>query len=63
MKRYEDYPVNFDIVNEAVSNAPPTIVKESAWSKVDDYICKAFKAAKASNPKATLFYNDYKHAS
>ena len=38
-------------------------MKDSVWSKVDDYVCKAFKAARKANPNAQLFLNDFKHAS
>lgn len=63
MKRYGDFPVIYDVVNESIHNRPQYTIKDSPWSKVDDYICKAFKAARAANPKAQLYYNDYKHAS
>jgi len=60
-----DYPIAWDVVNEAVdnSNDPSKVIKVSAWSKIDDYVCKAFKAARAANPNTQLYYNDYKHAS
>lgn len=53
----------WDVVNEAVADGAEPFYKVSPWSIVDDYICKAFKAAHKANPKAKLFYNDYKHAS
>ena len=63
MKRYEGYPVIYDIVNESIDNNSSKYIKQSTWSKVDDYICKAFSAARKADPKAKLYYNDYKHAS
>lgn len=57
------HPYAWDVVNEAVNDGPNYILKTSPWSIVDDYICKAFKAARDANPKVELFYNDYKHAS
>lgn len=57
------HPFAWDVVNEAVHDGPNFVLKTSPWSIVDDYICKAFKAARDANPKVELFYNDYKHAS
>ena len=57
------YPFVWDVVNEAVGDGPNLVMKVSPWTIIDDYICKAFKAAKKANPDVKLFYNDYKHAS
>ena len=59
-----DYPVNWDVINEAVSNNPDPKspiypLWDGPWSDIDDLICKAFKAAReASAPNQKLFYND-----
>ena len=53
----------WDVVNEAVSDDPKVLIKESPWSIIDDFLCKAYKAAHEANPKALLFYNDYSIAS
>lgn len=64
-----DYPINWDVINEAVSGTnntedPIYPLKESVWSDIPDLICKAFKAARdASAPNQKLYYNDYSHAS
>lgn len=50
-------------MNEAVSDNKNELIKQSPWSKIDDYLCKGFKAAHEANPKALLFYNDYSIAS
>ena len=64
MNELGDYPIAWDIVNEAIDNKDNGFIKDSPWKIIgDDYICKAYKAARAANPKAKLFYNDYKHAS
>lgn len=57
------YPQFWDVVNEAVGDGPNLVMKTSPWTIIDDYICKAFKAARKANPNVELFYNDYKHAS
>ena len=56
------YPLAWDVVNEAIADGPH-VNKTSPWSIVDNYICKAFQAAKEAQPTAQLFYNDYKHGS
>lgn len=63
MKRLGDYPIAWDIVNEAIDNSEQGYIKDSPWTLVDDYICKAYTAAKKANPNTQLYYNDYKYAS
>lgn len=53
----------WDVVNEAVSMGKGQLIKDSPWSIVDDFICKAFNQARKANPSIKLFYNDYKQAS
>jgi endo-1,4-beta-xylanase len=50
----------WDVINEAVDGNG---VRASPYAKVDDFMCKAFKFAKAADPDAELFYNDFNHAS
>jgi endo-1,4-beta-xylanase len=59
VKAIGDYPIAWDVVNEAIDDASWKYIKESPWSIIPDYICKAFKAAKAANPNIKMFYNDY----
>lgn len=65
MEHVGDYPLAWDVVNEAIddNHNPKKIVKKSPWSRVDDYVCKAFKAARSTKPKMQLFYNEYGIAS
>ena len=60
-----DYPFVWDVVNEAINDAKNGAdIKTSPWSAIDDFICKAFKQARAVAPEGMkLYYNDYKHAS
>lgn len=47
-----------DVVNEYLDrNGQP---HETTWSGIDDFMCKAFKAARdAAHPDMELFYNDF----
>jgi endo-1,4-beta-xylanase len=54
----------WDVVNEAVSDPwddPPTLHYKGFWAQHlgKDYIADAFRWARAADPKALLFYNDY----
>jgi len=62
IKRYG--PITWDVVNEAVSDSDNVVLKNNVWyPDVSDYIDVAFKTARAANPQAKLFYNDYNIAS
>lgn len=60
-ERYGDVVYAWDVVNEAVSDDGPEILRDSPWKKIigDDYIARAFRIARAAAPEARLFYNDY----
>ena len=51
----------WDVVNEAVSDSCTGDILKHAdpWSKLPDYIDKAFTYARAADPHTLLFYNDY----
>jgi endo-1,4-beta-xylanase len=53
------YPIVWDVVNEAIDDNTNNFIKESPWKHVDDFVCKAFKAAKSAAPTVGRFYNDY----
>jgi len=62
MKHYPG-PISWDVVNEAVADSG-TSLKNNVWyPSVPDYIDFAFTTARAANPSAKLFYNDYNIAS
>lgn len=50
----------WDVVNEAIDDGSGTY-KATKWYSIcgEDYIIEAFKAARAADPDARLFYNDY----
>ena len=50
----------WDVVNEAIDDGSD-IYKSTQWYNIcgEDYIIEAFKAARAADPDARLFYNDY----
>lgn len=51
----------WDVVNEALSDAPGELLRQTPWLKAigEDYIAEAFRAAHKADPKAILIYNDY----
>ena len=50
----------WDVVNEAIDDGG-SVYRASKWYTIcgEDYIFEAFKAARAADPDAILFYNDY----
>jgi endo-1,4-beta-xylanase len=50
----------WDVVNEAIDDGSSTY-RASKWYTIcgEDYIFEAFEAARAADPDALLFYNDY----
>jgi endo-1,4-beta-xylanase len=51
----------WDVVNEAISDAPGEVLRPTPWLKAigEEYLDEAFRAAHAADPKAVLIYNDY----
>ena len=43
--RYKGKAFAWDVVNEAITDRSPYEIRTTAWSKVPDFICKAFKWA------------------
>ncbi|MFS0725576.1 endo-1,4-beta-xylanase [Paenibacillus sp. 1P07SE] len=62
--RYKGRIYAWDVVNEAVSDSGPEVLRESQWLSIagDDFIARAFEYAHAADPDALLFYNDYNEA-
>jgi GH35 family endo-1,4-beta-xylanase len=60
MGRYRGRIVHWDVVNEAISDSAGA-PRDSIWRQRigADYIDIAFRAARAADPMAKLYYNDY----
>ena len=59
---YKGQLVDWDVVNEALSNSPPYgLDQTSYWYQQlgSGYLDTAFRLAHAADPNAKLFYNDY----
>src|SRR5215217_6309760 len=59
--RYKGKIYAWDVVNEAISDNPQELLRNSLWYQIcgEDFIAKAFQYAHEADPKAILFYNDY----
>jgi endo-1,4-beta-xylanase len=57
--RYRGRLAAWDVVNEAIDD--DATFRSTFWSRAigEDYIERAFRAARAADPTALLFYNDY----
>ena len=65
VRRYKGKIYAWDVVNEAISDAPDEYLRPSEWYRIcgEDYIAKAFQYAHEADPAAVLFYNDYNEIS
>jgi endo-1,4-beta-xylanase len=59
--RYKGRIQQWDVVNEAISDTPGEVLRQSPWLKAigEDYIAEAFRTAHTADPDAILIYNDY----
>jgi endo-1,4-beta-xylanase len=59
--RYKGKVKVWDVVNEAISDGGPDVLRRSPWSVIigPDFIAKAFEYAHEADPDAILRYNDY----
>ena len=61
VSRYKGRVKQWDVVNEALSDTPGELLRQTPWLKAigEDYIAEAFRAAHEADPNAILIYNDY----
>ncbi|UII23322.1 endo-1,4-beta-xylanase [Fulvivirga ligni] len=61
VNRYKGTIYAWDVVNEAVADDSTMIYRDSKWHQIcgKEFVAKAFEYAKAADPNAKLFYNDY----
>jgi endo-1,4-beta-xylanase len=61
VERYKGKIKVWDVVNEAIADNGPEILRKSPWSVIigPDFIEKAFEYAHEADPDAILRYNDY----
>ena len=61
MKHYRGKVLGWDVVNEALSDRGDEYLRDTPAHKAigDDYVEKAFEFARAADPGAQLYYNDY----
>jgi endo-1,4-beta-xylanase len=61
MGHYKGRVQQWDVVNEAISDTPGEVLRQSPWLQAigEDYIAEAFRAAHEADPDAILIYNDY----
>ena len=61
MGHYKGRLIEWDVVNEALSDSAPYGLKPSYWLTQlgNNYVDMAFQWAHAADPNAKLFYNDY----
>jgi endo-1,4-beta-xylanase len=59
--RYKGKIKVWDVVNEAISDGGPDVLRKTPWSVIvgPDFIEKAFEYAHEADPDAILRYNDY----
>lgn len=58
---YKGRVKQWDVVNEAISDSPGQLLRQSPWLEAigEDYVAEAFRAAHEADPDALLIYNDY----
>ena len=61
MGRYKGKIKVWDVVNEAIADNGPDVLRKSPWSVIigPDFVAKAFEYAHEADPDAILRYNDY----
>ena len=60
--RYRGRVRGWDVVNEAVADEGPDLLRDSPWRRIigDDYVEQAFRFAAVADPSAEPYLNDYR---
>ncbi len=61
VSRYKGTIYAWDVVNEAIADDSTQFLRKSEWYDIagEDFIIKAFEYARAADPDAKFYYNDY----
>jgi endo-1,4-beta-xylanase len=61
MGHFRGRVIGWDVVNEALSDGPGPDLRDTPARRAigDDYVAQAFAFARAADPSAELYYNDY----
>jgi endo-1,4-beta-xylanase len=59
--RYRGRIKGWDVVNEAVADGGPGMLRDSPWQKIigGDFVANAYEYVRQADPQAELYYNDY----
>ena len=63
MKNMGNHTYAWSVVSEVISDRPLKTYKDTVFMKIDDFICKAFQAARKAGQGNKLFYSDRDHLS
>jgi endo-1,4-beta-xylanase len=60
--RYRGKVTSWDVVNEALADGTDGYLRDSGWTRAtgEEFLVKAFEAARAADSGAMLIYNDYR---
>jgi len=61
MQHFKDSVYCWDVVNEAIADKESGLLRDTPWLRGigTDWVVHAFHFARAADPRALLFYNDY----
>ena len=59
--RYRGKLKGWDVVNEAVADGGPDLLRDTPWRRIlgEEFVAKAYEFARQADPGAELYYNEY----